>query len=530
MSSLDVVLDHLDRVKPNGPGTYIASCPVVGHGQGHGDTHPSLSIAYTHGKVLINCMGSCHQQDVILAMGLDWPDLFDEPLGDTWDKIAQWHYQRPDGTIHFTIERWRKPDGSKFYTQRVPGQEKAGYPNGFQPCLYHLPEVLAQAKVGGEVWIVEGEKCVSAAQSLGLVATTAPNGSGKWKDYYTTWLTGCSRVNVVIDNDDPGRHHGAIVTASLRGQGIPVTTWEVPLPDPKADLYDHVLAGGCVTGLRPINLNRLRPEGIEADELLVKTFPPIKWAIEGLLATGFALLGGPPKQSKSFLALDMALGVACGGRAMSELICHQGDVLYLSLDNDSERRLADRMHYLMAHDVPHVPIEFHVDWPTGDQAVSSCREWVNDRREAGGNPLLIVVDTLVKVEPDFEGNGVQNSYATSTSVLSRWAKFAIEADVVVLAVHHDRKSGDDSDWLNRFTGSRGITATAQTLMMLDVKRGEPTGFLRVTGRDIETDDLELRRFGWGWVTLDRPRMTGLSRREGIGESDTTSTTPARAGA
>jgi hypothetical protein len=500
----------LERVTGRGE-DMLASCPVPSHGQGNGDRHPSLSVGHKDGKVLLNCMGGCHVQDVMLALGLDWPDLFDDEYkADKWELLATWPYQRPDGVVHFNVERWRRSDGSKFYTQRVPGyvdehgKPKAGYPNGFKPCLYNLPAVLRQAQAGGEVWIVEGEKCVSAATRLGLVATTAPNGSGKWQDYYASWLRGASVVNVVIDNDESGKHHGSVVTASLRGRGLRVKTWQVKNTDDKADLYDHVLAGYGVDDLIPINLNRLRPQGVEAKELLSKEFPPIKWSVEGLMSSGLALLGGPPKMSKSMVALDMALGVAMGGRAMSELTCHQGSVLYLSLDNDSERRLADRVRYLMHYQSGHLPIEFHVDWPTGEEAVAGCREWVNETRDAGQDPRLIVVDTLVKVEPQFEGNGVENSYATSTNVLSRWAKFAAEADVSVLAVHHDRKARDDTDWLNRFTGSRGITATAQTLMMLDVKRGEKNGWLRVTGRDIETDDLELRRFGWTWVALAPP--------------------------
>lgn len=505
MNALDTVLGRLERVTGKGD-DLLASCPVPSHGQGNGDRHPSLSVTHKDGKILLNCMGGCHVQDVVLGLGLDWPDLFDEPLGDQWELVAEWAYQRPDGEVHFTVQRWRKPDGSKAYVQRVPGRDKAGYPNGFKTCLYNLPAVLAQASQGGEVWVVEGEKCVSAAKRLGLVATTAPNGSGKWRDYYGSWLRGASVVNVVIDNDGPGQHHGAVVTAALRGLGMRVRTWMIGLDDPRADLYEHVLAGLGVHDLRPVNLNRLRPKGVEADELLAKQFPPIKWAVEGLLSSGLALLGGPPKMSKSLVALDMALGVGAGGRALSELTCHQGDVLYLSLDNDSERRLADRMKYLMHYDTTSVPIEFHVEWPTGSEAVAACQEWVTEKRDQGRDPRLIVVDTLVKVEPQFEGNGVENSYATSTSVLSRWAKFALEQDVAVLAVHHDRKARDDDDWLNRFTGSRGITATAQTLMMLDVKRGEQTGWLRVSGRDIETDDLELRRFGWSWACMAPPRM------------------------
>lgn len=501
--SLDHILDRLERVTRSG-GNVVASCPVPSHGKGNGDRNPSLSITEAGGKVLLNCLGGCHVQDVMMSAGLDWPDLFDEPLPQ-WEKLAEWVYQRPDGEVHFMVERWLKPDGGKAYIQRVPGHDKPGYPNGFKTCLYNLPVVLQQTRSGGEVWIVEGEKCVSAATKLGLVATTAPNGSGKWRDYYASWLVGSSVVNIVIDNDESGKHHGAVVTAALRGRGIPVKTWQIASDEPRADLYDHVLSGLGVDDLRRINLNRLRPTGVEADELLAKQFPPIKWAVEGLISSGLALLGGPPKMSKSLVALDMALGVACGGRAMSELTCHQGDVLYLSLDNDSERRLQERVRYLMHHTTAHLPVEFHVDWPTGEEAVAACREWVSDRQESGGNPLFIVVDTLVKVEPQFEGNGVENSYATSTGVLSRWAKFAAETDVAVLAVHHDRKARDDLDWLNRFTGSRGITATAQTLMMLDVKRGENAGWLRVTGRDIETDDLELRRFGWTWVAMTPPR-------------------------
>jgi len=194
---------------------------------------------------------------------------------------------------------------------------------------------------------------------------------------------------------------------------------------------------------------------------------------------------------------------------MSELICRQGSVLYLSLDNDSERRLSTRAKYLLGGELKSgMPIEFYTEFPTGDAAIKACQEWVDDEHDDGRRPLLVIVDTLGKAEPNFEGTGYDNAYLTSTAVLSRWSKFATDNDVAVLAIHHDRKSGDE-DWMNRFTGSRGITATAQTLMMLETKRGEPTGMLRIAGRDIETDDLELRRSGWTWCCIDRP-TTGLT--------------------
>jgi hypothetical protein len=508
MTSMARVLDRLDRVTGHGDNVK-ASCPVPGHGQGRGDHNPSLSVAYTDGKVLLNCMNGCHPQDILLALGLGWADLWDEPItNEKGVKVAEWKYQRPDGSVHFTVERWENAKGKRFI-QRVPGQDKAGYPGGFKPCLYNLPAVIPHAQAGGEVWVVEGEKSVSAARSLGLVATCSPNGAKAWRDYYGSWLQGASRVNVVADNDPDGHRYAASVCASVRSKGIPVTTWAVAVTSPKADLYDHVVAGHGLAALRPVNLNRLRPSGVGLNALVAADYPEVRWAVPGLIPAGLTLFGGSPKLGKSFIVLGLSLGVATGGLALNTLHCEQGDVLLLSLDNDTQRRIKERSLYLFGYQMPDepVPIEVHTDWPTGPDAVDACREWATEVT----NPLMVVIDTLVKVEPQFDGNGVQSAYGVSVDVLSRWAQFAIDCNLAVVAVHHDRKRGnaassEGEDWIDRFTGSRGLTAAAQTLLMIDAQRGASEGMLRVSGRDIETGDLAMQRVGRSWAVLDRVRV------------------------
>lgn len=498
MSSYDEVLARLEHVKGGGDAA-VASCPAAAHGNGQGDRNQSLSVAYKSGQVLLNCHAGCHPQDVMAGLGMEWEDLWDEPIKDPRGVlVAEFTYQRSDGTPHFKVERYQKAGGEKSFLQRVPGEEKPGYPKDFLTCLYGIPEVLAQCKVGGDVYFVEGEKCVHAARQMGLVATTAPNGVNGWRDYFVRWLRGAGRVIVIPDNDEPGRKHAAAVIAAVRGQGIPACAMQVGLDAPKADLYDHMKAGLGVDDLRLVNLNRLRPKAISAKELIETLYPPITWAVHDILPAGLALFGGPPKIAKSFTALDFALGVASGGISLGHFACEQGSVLYLSLDNDSERRMQSRIKYMFGGDVPaDLPIQFHFDFGKGSEAMQSVREWSLDEREAGRRPLLCVVDTLVRVEPEFEGGQQGNSYASSTSVLSEWSRMAQEQDIAVVAIHHDRKSADD-DWLNRFTGSRGLTATAQTLMMLDAKRGAKEGLLRIAGRDIETDDIPLMRTGWLW--------------------------------
>lgn len=498
------VLERLDRVKTNRTDDVLAACPVASHGQGRGDRNPSLHVTDSGDRVLLDCKSGCDVQDVVLALGLDWPDLFDD-VDERGHLVARYVYQRPDGTPYHVNERWQVKGGKRF-VQRLPDAEKPGLGAGFKPSIYRLPKVLAAAKAGTVVYWVEGEKCVHAAESIGLTATCASNGVNGWRDYMAGWLAGASEVVVITDNDDAGRTYAANVVTQMRSAGLRARAVKVATEGPKDDLYDHVMAQFGEADLIPVNLTRQRPEGSTLGKVMATTYKPVRWVVDGVLAAGgVAILGGAPKIGKSYITLDIALGVAAGGMALSSLNCHPGSVLYVSVDNDSERRIQERTKFIWGGVVPELqhPIEVHTEWPTGIGALAACMEWANE----ADNPSLVVLDTYVRVEPNFEGDGRQNAYAASIEVLARWAKFAQDADVAVLAVHHDRKATkDEHDWLDRFMGSRGVTASAQALLMVDAKRGEDEGLLRISGRDIETDDLGLMRQGRLWTVTTPPRV------------------------
>jgi len=74
MSAAARVLDRLERVKPTGPGRWIAACPA------HEDRAPSLSIRETDdGRVLLHDFAGCDIENVLAAMGLELRDLFERP-------------------------------------------------------------------------------------------------------------------------------------------------------------------------------------------------------------------------------------------------------------------------------------------------------------------------------------------------------------------------------------------------------------------------------------------------------------------
>lgn len=71
----EVILQHLDKVRPTGPGKWLARCPA------HPDKTPSLSIRETDGgNILVFCFAGCPADEVVSAAGLQLADLFPEPL------------------------------------------------------------------------------------------------------------------------------------------------------------------------------------------------------------------------------------------------------------------------------------------------------------------------------------------------------------------------------------------------------------------------------------------------------------------
>ena len=71
----ETILSRLSRVKPTGPGTWLASCPTEAHH--HGDRSRGLSIReLDDGRVLLHCHAGCDVHAVLDAIGLQPADLF----------------------------------------------------------------------------------------------------------------------------------------------------------------------------------------------------------------------------------------------------------------------------------------------------------------------------------------------------------------------------------------------------------------------------------------------------------------------
>ena len=224
-------------------------CPVCG---GHD------RFAINTKKQVWNCRGCSKGGDVIsLVQHIDACD-FDQAVttlaGEPPKKsngrgngksryVGTWIYHDADGNPYLKVERFDKPDGTKVYPQYHWNGTRwiKGKPEG-PKIPYRLPELLDSDRTE-PVYIFEGEKCADAAAKLGLAATSASEGAGKW----TSDLNERFRdriAYIVLDNDEPGAKHADHIAANLAGVAREVRIVTLPGLAHKEDVVDWIERGG----------------------------------------------------------------------------------------------------------------------------------------------------------------------------------------------------------------------------------------------------------------------------------------------
>jgi hypothetical protein len=104
-----------------------------------------------------------------------------------------------------------------------------------------------------------------------------------------------------------------------------------------------------------------------------QNFPPLAYAVPGVVPEGSVLLVGPPKIGKSWFVLTVALAAATGGRALSIAVPRR-PTLYLALE-DGNRRLQDRCRKLLGGDP--IPREFEYLIRVEGPVIDTIAAWLD---------------------------------------------------------------------------------------------------------------------------------------------------------
>ena len=137
-------------------------------------------------------------------------------------------------------------------------------------------------------------------------------------------------------------------------------------PDPnsyKVEYLPPIAESAPATSATNAKISPRKTDIRSAAELCQKQFEPVRYIVPGYIAEGCTLLAGRPKLGKSWLMLEIALAVAQGDTCLGGILCEQGNVLYLALE-DNERRLKDRIGKVLgqANGWPK-ELQYVTEWP-----------------------------------------------------------------------------------------------------------------------------------------------------------------------
>ena len=161
--------------------------------------------------------------------------------GTAFNIIETYDYRNEAGELLYQVcrlqpkdFRQRKPNGRGGWTWKLGDVRRV---------LYRLPELIEAVASGYLIFIAEGEGKVDALRELGLAATGAPGGAGKWRPEFGEHFRGADVV-LLPDNDEPGWKHVHEVGAALAGIAARTRVLVLPGLASKGDVRDWLNAGG----------------------------------------------------------------------------------------------------------------------------------------------------------------------------------------------------------------------------------------------------------------------------------------------
>lgn len=229
--------------------------------------------------------------------------------------------------------------------------------------------------------------------------------------------------------------------------------------------------------------------------IMATHFDPISWVVPDYLPEGLSILAGRQKLGKTWLALDWAIAVSTAGAAMGSVFCEAGDVLYIDLEN-GHRRIQNRINMLFPGE-RNRPDLSRLGWANDAPDLNKgFLPALDNWRSSVNKPRLVVIDVLQRIKP--AGKTGQTSYESDYDAMSALQRWATEHRIGVLCLHHTRKGGAD-DPLEALSGSNGLSACADTTLLLDRDGSGITLYVR--GRDVEEKETAMNFTAGQWSVV-----------------------------
>ncbi|HEV8189476.1 MAG TPA: AAA family ATPase [Pyrinomonadaceae bacterium] len=394
--------------------------------------------------------------------------------------IAAYDYRDSDWVVLYQKRRYQpegEPKTFRVYRPTDSGNWVSGIDAPDEPptkrVLYNLP-LLITANVA---IVCEGEKdCENVAhcglwtQRSTLRAATTCNFDGawrtgekaKWLPHYNPFFAG-KLVIVFVDNDESGTVWSQTVAASIYPYAYQVKIVTLPGLPEKGDVSDWLLTHttveleeqiGRARAWRPLVEQRAFSMFQDAVEFAAEADKTVDWLVTGVIPrAGNGIIGGHPKASKSFTALDIAIAASCGAPWMGHAISTRVRTAVVSREDEpglTQRRIkkliCGRPEYQQLEGWCLLNTRRH----TADFKVTNDQQMDLLIEQLGRfNAQLVVLDVFRTIH-----DAEENDNTEVARVLAKVTRIQTELRCAVALVHHIAKV-DEGDI---FKGLRGASA------------------------------------------------------------------------
>jgi len=247
------------------------------------------------------------------------------------------------------------------------------------------------------------------------------------------------------------------------------------------------------------------PVSLDGLLMFTRDCPPQSFVVDDLLPRGLTIAAGRPKVGKSWLALQLALAVAFGEKALRRFnVSVPGRVMYIALE-DSQRRVHDRLHDLLSEPDPRLKniLFYYQLLPLMTGGALQL-----DAMLAANPSELVIIDTLLAAIAAHSGRRdvVRGDYA-EVNVLRELTE---KHNTTMLCIAHARKAA--GDLMDTVLGTSGTTAACDSVWSMK-RQNTGEAVLEIRGRDIE-DQLYALTFNkddpYGWMVTGQGPDSGMS--------------------
>jgi hypothetical protein len=482
-SAMDLVIGRLLDYSPRLSGKgWRARCPA------HDDSNPSLSVRQdAEGRPIIKCHAGCTTEAILAALGLNWNLIFGRAATGTETgerrkrEVSAYRYVDESDNLLFEVVRYdpkgfrqRRPDGAGRYRWVLDGVRRV---------LYRLPEITEAVALEKTIFVVEGEKDVEALRAINLIATTNPQGAGKWRPEYSDVLAG-ARVAIIPDNDDAGRAHADEVARSLRAVGATAAIVQLPDLRSKGDVSDWLESVGTGAELQAIADAALSNPSVSEQPPSAQVTSngdndrspapimtmmssvvaeEVQWLWRGRIPFGkLTVLDGDPGLGKSTIMLDVAARLTRGAAMPDGTAGTSGNVVLAS----AEDGLADTIHPRLVAagaDLDRVHALRGVRVGEHDQPLTLPDDaHLLERAIREARATLAIVDPIMAfLNPHVDAHKDQHV----RRALAALAAVAERTGAAIVLVRHLNKAAQGNA-LYRGAGSIGIAGAARSVLVV----------------------------------------------------------------